>query len=156
NVGVPASFWLVAANANLRKELPKGTGSLSAAQLPKWYLPFLVQDVVAARALLDTKHDARELNSRNLLLVAAGEGVQLAAVWLAPGARRYGLTPLLTRAASPPESSDLMGAVWIDFSPRLGGLTLPRAKTKDPLSLALKEELDRPPMLFLSDRANRA
>jgi hypothetical protein len=87
---------------------------------PDSYLPWLVQDVVAARLWLDLKHDEEAVNTRNLVVIGEGDGARLGALWLATEARRY-------RSGGPrafSESRDLCGAVWIDLRPSVRFATL--------------------------------
>jgi hypothetical protein len=113
---------------------------------PPAYFPWLVQDVVAARLWLDLKHDAEEVNSANLILMAEGEAAQVAALWLATEARRYrtgGLVPGVAPMASLYEARDLYGAVWIDLRApvRVSAVRGTRADTQ------LTNEKSWPPML---------
>jgi hypothetical protein len=113
------------------------------------YLPWLVQDVVAARLWLDLQHDAGKVNSSNLVLIAEGESTRLGAVWLATESRRYKtgvLVPGVAPGMSLYESRDLRGAVWIDVRPT------GRVPAPGDLPVVRKQlagEKAWPPMLFL-------
>jgi alpha-beta hydrolase superfamily lysophospholipase len=105
------------------------------------YYPFLVNDIVAAKAFLDRKNDAREINSSNLLLVGAGDGATLGALWAAAEMHRQRDTspPMLIPPAVPlrmddPEGKDIAGAVWLTISPNIAGRSVSKA-----LSSALVE-----------------
>src|SRR5439155_10748847 len=50
--------------------------------LPTYYR-YLVNDVAAAKAFLDRKNDGGELNVANLVVIGAGEGATVGALWLA-------------------------------------------------------------------------
>ncbi len=81
------------ANATLLKlKMPKAKGPPPGLErLPALYIPWLVQDVIAARHRLDTEHDAGRLNTNNLYVIGLGEGAQIAALWiLAEGHRSTG------------------------------------------------------------------
>jgi pimeloyl-ACP methyl ester carboxylesterase len=110
------TFWLNPVN---RRHLSLGTAvprptSLRGIDLPPSYLPWLVQDIVAARHWLDLKHDDGQVNSSNLIILAAGDAVLLGGTWLIAEQRRH-KTP--GGAMSPiSEGRDVVAAVWLGFS----------------------------------------
>jgi len=99
------------------------------------YYKYLVNDIAAAKAYLDERNDASELNSGNVILVGAGQGATLGAMWLASECRRCKGEP---RAAlipglpvnpamfslDDPESKYIAGAVWLTISPTLAGASV--------------------------------
>lgn len=120
----------------------------------KRYLPWLVQDVVAARLWLDLKHDEGEHNSRNLFVVAAGEAAQLSLVWMvtetvrvkkmesAKAPKKGDKKP--TVPVGEPEGKDLRGAVWLDPGTEGGPLLGDRQvwpRIVDPLGPSLPQIL---------------
>src|SRR5207248_3227794 len=57
------------------------------------YYPYLIADIAAAKAFLDSKSDARELNSSNLIIIGAGEGALLGQAWVKSEFYRKKATP---------------------------------------------------------------
>lgn len=113
---IPAAFWNVTPNKSLSKWLPGKTKApkLENRFFPIDYMPWLVQDLIAARAWLDLKHDAQEANTQHLIVVGAGEGAYLSAQWLATEARRC-TTAQLKLPATKREymAREVAGAVWL-------------------------------------------
>jgi pimeloyl-ACP methyl ester carboxylesterase len=89
------------------------------------YYPFLVNDIAAAKSFLDRRSDAGQANTSNLVLIGAGEGATLGAMWMASQwylqkfTGRNPKTGALT--LDEPEGRDEAGAVWLSIQPRLGG-----------------------------------
>jgi hypothetical protein len=85
---------------------------------PAPYWPWIVQDLAAARALLEVQHDIKSVpvNVDNLVVIAAGEAAALAGLWLAAEAHRFGVPG----AAEESEASAVAGAVFLSPSPNLG------------------------------------
>jgi len=82
-----------------------------------------VNDIAAAKAYLDRQNDQKELNSSSIVLIGAGEGATLGAMWAANECRRrkdksmfLGAAPML----GDPESRDIAACVWLTISPRVG------------------------------------
>jgi hypothetical protein len=128
--------------------------SLNNLFFPADYLPWLVQDIVAARLWLDLKHDAEEVNTSNLIVVGEGDGAALGAIWLATEARRYNRSTGMVPAMAPVsiyEARDLCGAVWVGVQP--GGRLMD-------LTRGVRSQLERekswPAMLFVSRPAGRS
>jgi hypothetical protein len=146
-------FWVYQANrAVLLPWVKKGNGtqaSLDASQFPPSYLPWLVQDIVAARNFLDLQHEEGRLNSQNLVVIAAGEGTALTALWLAAECFRHKTTFGLLTVPGPPESRDLMAVVWIDSQTTVGRQSvLPSLRLAQ---TALARARGLPKMLFVHD-----
>lgn len=118
---VPTGFWSACKpNQHLRQLLaPTGRPPETLESfrwLPK-YIPFLVQDLAAARLWLDLKHDEKLHNSRNLIVIGAGGGGQLALIWLACETRRYRVSFLPPAMVKPTfESRDILGGIFLDIS----------------------------------------
>jgi hypothetical protein len=98
----------------------------------------LINDIAAARAYLDSLNDSGEVNSSNILVVGAGQGATLGALWMASECRRQrdptsdriseGKLPDWSnpfKSFSEPEGNDLGAAVWLTVSPSLENRTLP-------------------------------
>jgi hypothetical protein len=78
-----------------------------------------VQDVVAARLWLDRKHDDEELNSGNLVVIGAGQGASIGALWMASEFHRC-VGILKGKPSLTPEGRDLAAAVWLGSNFDLG------------------------------------
>jgi alpha-beta hydrolase superfamily lysophospholipase len=94
------------------------------------YFLALVNDIAAARAYLNVLNDANEVNSSNILVVGAGQGATLGALWLASECRRQkdNQSDKLFLGQSPqfhfldePEGNDVGAAVWLTIYPALEG-----------------------------------
>lgn len=93
------------------------------------YYPNLANDVAAAKAYLDRKNDGREVNASNLVVIGAGEGATVGALWMASELHRKkdraSLTPGLPPDLDQPEARDFTCAVWLSISPSLAGIRVP-------------------------------
>jgi dienelactone hydrolase len=119
------------------------------------YFINLVNDIAAARAKLNELNDAGEVNSSNLVLIGAGQGATLGALWLASELRRQkdsqsdklfpGMLPQFSRLDEP-EGNDVAAAVWLTIYP-----TLERRLLGPSVLRALLDEAKRAriPTLFL-------
>ncbi len=106
-------------------------------------------DLAAARRFLDLRNDAGEVNSSNLILIGAGRGAALAALWLASECHRYETGPRSLAAPAPsgpgkPEGRAVAAAVWLSIDPRLPGLDLPVYSW-----LQTAGKVNKIPMLFI-------
>lgn len=111
--------------------------TLVAKDMQQAYLAHLVDDVAAARYFLDNRNDRNLLNSSSLIVVGAGEGATIGALWMASEYKRRrgevsaSASPLLiARPPIPtnfgePEGRDLLAGVFISMSPTLGGRQMP-------------------------------
>jgi hypothetical protein len=116
-------------NAQARRKPPgkNPPESIDHTQFSPAYYPYLVNDVAAAKAYLDGRTDT----SSNLVLLGAGEGASVGALWLysecfrhrdkTPMAFRYDLSP-------DPEVKDVACAVWLSVQPHLGGRPQPAVR----------------------------
>src|SRR5262249_20432242 len=77
-----------------------------------------VNDIAAARHLLDQMHDRGEVNTGRLVVIGTGEGASLGLLWLGLEASRY---PRGAVQAGKAASHDVLGAIWIGCSLQLGG-----------------------------------
>jgi dienelactone hydrolase len=85
------------------------------------YYPHLVDDIAAAKAYLDGNAGK---SAGNLVIVGAGEGATLGALWMTAELRRYrektenGMGPtLLNNFETEPEGRDIACAIWLSLSP---------------------------------------
>jgi len=124
--GDSAVFWGARNRENsLMVKRGKGKGeTIDQKDFTAGYYKHLVQDVAAAKTFLDLKNDANEVNSGNLIVIGAGQGATIGAMWLASECRRrrdntpLGLLP--GTMLGDPEGKDVAAAIWLTISPRLG------------------------------------
>jgi hypothetical protein len=112
------------------------------------YIPYLANDIAAAKVFLDKKNDAGECNTRNLVLLGAETGATLGALWLRSEWLRHsvqnagGLQPMLNKE---PEGKKEIAAIWLSPSPYLGNSTVDfRGLLNVPTQTGLKQT----PMVF--------
>jgi pimeloyl-ACP methyl ester carboxylesterase len=153
NVG--AMFWNHPYNARyikVKKVGGKMPTTISQADFMPGYIPYLTNDISAARMYLERRNDASECNVSNLILVGAEEGATLGALWVAAECRRYRLLPGGigvggARRNAKPESKDIVGCVWVGMSDTLGRGVRVTPALRDWLIRAGKTE--KIPMVFL-------
>src|SRR5581483_8852753 len=86
------------------------------------YYPTLVNDIAAAKAYLDRRNDLnKDVNSSNLIVIGAGEGATLGAMWMASEFHRSRSPSGFAANLDEPEGKDLICAVWLTISPTLAG-----------------------------------
>jgi hypothetical protein len=158
----PPAFWKVPANGKvlLPALRPRGAKRLApperldGAQFPAAYVPWLVQDVVGARAYLDIKHETGVFNSQHLILIGAGEGAALACFWLAGEFHRRPAGPRgQVRPGAAAGGRDVVAAAWLDISPTLGKKAIPQGLAALRRDFAAEKRL--PDMLFVHDAGSR-
>jgi pimeloyl-ACP methyl ester carboxylesterase len=123
----PALFWAPMNRHNVdnvkrRLTAGKPSSTISYKDFNSHYYRYLVNDIAAAKTFLDERNDAMELNSGNLIVVGAGQGATLGAMFLASECRRcrvtggLGVPPMVDE----PESRFIAAGVWLSLSPKLG------------------------------------
>jgi pimeloyl-ACP methyl ester carboxylesterase len=128
----PEKFWRYPHNQVVKPVEKSVKDRIDQKYFPPQYYAVLVNDIAAAKAFLDRRNDAREVNTSNLIVVGAGEGATLGALWLStqcrlqkdkqppgPGGLAIGL-PML----DDPESKDVACAAWLTVSPTLAGRSM--------------------------------
>lgn len=132
---VSPKFWTFAHNRSGIRGYNKVNPPSTIDQknfLPAYYLS-LINDIAAARAYLNTMNDAGDVNTSNLIVIGAGPGATLGALWVASECRRQrdpssdrlfaGVLPQwgpLTKFDDP-EGNDIAAAVWVTLTPSLEG-----------------------------------
>jgi pimeloyl-ACP methyl ester carboxylesterase len=100
------------------------------------YYPYLVNDIAAAKAYLDRRNDAGQANTSSLIVIGAGEGATLGAMWMASEWHRHkvnggggiGVVGIPVKISlEEPEGRDEAAAVWLNLSPKLGNREIPSA-----------------------------
>jgi hypothetical protein len=131
STSVSSSFWKESYNArNVRganKAKPPSTISHKDfdANASEYY-PYLVNDIAAAKAYLDRRNDAGQANTSSLIVIGAGEGATLGAMWMASEWHRQrvngnpGALIPTKLTLEEPEGRDEAAAVWLNLSPKLG------------------------------------
>jgi pimeloyl-ACP methyl ester carboxylesterase len=88
------------------------------------YTDYFVNDIAAAKTFLDQENDNKTCNTSNLIVVGAGYGATLGAMWVANECRRRRDLSILPGAApmlGDLESDSIVGTVWLSISPTLPG-----------------------------------
>jgi len=140
----PMVFWKVPHNQGFRgaksPKPPEKIDHKDFALQPLYYRQ-LVNDVAAAKAYLDNENDSGTLNSRNLIVIGAGQGATVGLMWMAAEFKRHrGVTvvepssglvavPTPTRLEDETAGADLVAGIWLSFSPTLGGKAVPPIRT---------------------------
>ena len=114
------------------------------------YYPYLVNDVVAAKSFLDRQTDKGLANSSNLVLVGAGQGATVGAMWMASQwhlKRLSGIDRVTGKLTlDDPEGRDEAGALWLSLSPELGGHGMTTAASRWLVDVTADNKV---PMAFL-------
>jgi hypothetical protein len=129
---VGAKFWKYKHNQMLRafRGGVKPAKSIDQKDFPSQYYGVLVNDIVAARAYLDNRNDARDVNTSNLIVIGGGDGAALGAMWMGAEMRRQrdkesdrlpvGRNPRLSELDEP-EGKDFAAAIWLTINPSVAG-----------------------------------
>ncbi|MCI0643043.1 MAG: hypothetical protein L0Y72_06775 [Gemmataceae bacterium] len=148
-------FW---ANAFRNRARVRSTdpNAIDFQKFDKRYYPVLANDIASAKAYLDLKNDARECNSSNLVIVGAGTGATLAALWMNAEWHRYRYFPAtvfepVPRMANTPEGENLMGAAFVDCSSTLGS-----RRVNLPAVLEVPGRIGKTPLVLLYGADNEA
>src|SRR5579871_6590322 len=130
--GVDAKeFWGHPLNRNLRGA-GRARSSIDQKEFPAGYYMNLINDIAAARSYLSALNDSRDVNvnASNLIVIGAGQGATLAALWMAAECRRQRVELIDTNPGAVisqkkmvpigrPESASLRAAVFLTISPDL-------------------------------------
>ncbi len=120
---VNEKFWTNRHNAEMIRGAARKPETIDHTKFLPAYLPYLINDIAAAKAYLDRRNDAGQLNSANVILIGASEGAALGAMWLKNECRRRrdtNMPPILLQAAAQlaqPEINDIAGCVWLSIRP---------------------------------------
>lgn len=143
SVGVNPNFWLQPHNMVLPgAKMANKPAKINSSEFTSTYYPNLVNDIAAAKSFLDIKNDDGEANSSNIIVIGAGEGATLGALWMASEWRRLSCTVedvpqnggilnlkapgpkkiiLKANAAEDAEGSAQLSAIWLSISPTVAG-----------------------------------
>ncbi|MSR32290.1 MAG: hypothetical protein EXR99_12365 [Gemmataceae bacterium] len=175
---VSGKFW----EAEINKKLPGALKTdrprkISYTDFTSSYYPNLVNDIAAAKCFLDARNDSLEANTSNLVVVGAGEGATLGALWMASEWRRQPCevveyTPgrpanffiasppttktsyLTAMTAQDPEGAKQLAAIWLTINPTVAGKTMGKLPNwlKD---VTMKRSLRRVQTVFVSGKEDK-
>jgi pimeloyl-ACP methyl ester carboxylesterase len=119
----PQLFWSLPFNRN---HIIGGTANtkkiaITSADFKPSYLPFMVNDLAAARRFFELKNDAGEVNVHSLIIVGAQEGADLGFLFTAAEyARTYtiGVTALQSNGTPYNAGLDIAAGVWLSLVSR--------------------------------------
>jgi hypothetical protein len=123
STGIQPSFWKYPQNQGLT-----GFGkaeTISYKDYKKSYYPVLVNDIAAAKALLDRRNDNGECNSRSIILIGAQEGAVIGTMWAVSELSRYQLITVNafnSALEKTPEGKWINACVWLSMSGSQGEL----------------------------------
>lgn len=136
-------------------KIRRDIAALSSKDFRPGYQPHLVDDVAAAKTFLNSKG---QVNSANLIVLGAGEGATIGALWMASETkRRQGdvqttMATLLPTLPVPrdffePESRDMLAGILLSPVYNLGGKQMPIGNwVKD---ITAKRSKERTQLLFV-------
>jgi pimeloyl-ACP methyl ester carboxylesterase len=122
-------FWKFRHNTQI-KGSAKQSDTIDQKDFGSGYYQYLVNDIAAARAYLDRLNDQNSCNTSSVIVIGAGQGATLGALWMASEGRRKvdknsGMGLLVAQPMlDDPESKDLAAGVFLTISPRLEGRTV--------------------------------
>jgi hypothetical protein len=131
---VGKEFWKIRDNFNYaRRPSAKAGNSIDHKNFNGLYYAHLVNDIAAAKAFLDERNDAGECNTSTLIVIGAGEGATLGAMWcFSEFYRRRQKDPndKLTwpPALQEPEGRDIAAVVWLTLGTKIGSRQAPYTK----------------------------
>jgi hypothetical protein len=160
---VDSKFWSYSFNkaaARAGNPIDPKTGkpkdSINQKDFPPSYLPYLVNDIAAAKMYLDDRNDAGECNSHALILIGAEDGAALGSLWMVAEWHRYTASveylgvrkvPVIRSVSDTPEGKDEYAAIWLTITPVLGGRLPVGGAVRSALTFAGKDK--KVPMGFL-------
>jgi pimeloyl-ACP methyl ester carboxylesterase len=150
----PEVFYKQSQNMNLIRGAARKPSQINYKDFTSRYIPYLVNDIAAAKAYLDRQNDQKACNTSSVIVVGAGESAALGALWMANETRRakdkanvlLGGPPML----GDPESKDLAAGVWLSASPTVGGASAPWSRF---IAEVTREQ--KIPMLFVHGEGDK-
>jgi alpha-beta hydrolase superfamily lysophospholipase len=122
---VTERFWTYRHNLEQIKGSARKPEQIDHSKFIVSYTRFLIHDIAAAKAYLDRRSDAGQVNSSNVVLIGAGEGAALGALWLKNECRRCrdtNVPPMFLPTLAQPEINDVACAVWLSIRPGFNGV----------------------------------
>ncbi len=146
----PDQFWTVLNNV---RALPRSgfdakspPASIDQKNFQASYYLHLIDDINAAKAFLDRRSLAKEVNSSNVVVIGAGQGATLGMMWVYQEYRlvrqkgSVGVRPDFDE----PEGRDINACIWLSASPEIEGVRIPIQTYLNDL-----ERKHRVPMVFV-------
>jgi pimeloyl-ACP methyl ester carboxylesterase len=162
----PSTFWSMPHNVNYLTKVDPKKNKISFTEFKIGYIPYLVNDIAAARHDLDNRNDNGQCNTSNIIVIGAEEGASLGFFWLVTefyrnqvyrGVNLVELTPGAIN--TDPAGEDIAGAIWLSFRKTPGfkadsGIPFPyqRWTVGNPSPISLLR--DRIPMWFAAGAAD--
>jgi pimeloyl-ACP methyl ester carboxylesterase len=119
SINITPSFWQLPANRNgIIRADPKRQTTIQASSFKASYLPWLVNDLMAARRFLEGKNDSGELNASSMYVIGAQEGAALGMTYIASEwYRQYviGFRALQSDGTRRIAGRNIAGAVWLSM-----------------------------------------
>jgi hypothetical protein len=127
----PMTFFRAPQNKGFRgANMTKPPTTISYKEFGSKYYRQLINDVAAARAYVDNENDGSALNSRNVIVIGAGQGATVGMMWMASEFKRHkaqvqqallpGSPPRLLRLDQDTAGEDLVAGIWLSINPNLG------------------------------------
>lgn len=152
----PQKFWNFPMNSNTFRRGKNGdTIDHKDIKAKKFtYLPWMTNDLQAAKRYLEQRNDASDCNISNVCLVGAKEGASIGALWMFQETTHRRMIPNPVNPLLPPivdpklrfHGEDLAGAVWLSMPDKIYPGYTSAAKTL----LSVPALRDKVPMLFVS------
>lgn len=115
-------FWSLPHNQRLLRSYNPNKKTLSLTDMTAPYVPYLMNDIAAARHDLDNRNDNGQCNTSNLIIIGAEEGATLGFCWIVTEFYRpqvYQKVDLFQGGSAPlntdPAGDDIAGAIWLSY-----------------------------------------
>jgi len=125
STSVSEKFWKYSHNKLIARSGVKPPETINQKNFRPGYYPYLVNDIAAAKAYLDRLNDQKACNTSSVVVIGAGQGATLGAMWLANESRRKkdrnsGMAiPMAVMLDDEPESKDIAAAIWLSISQKI-------------------------------------
>jgi pimeloyl-ACP methyl ester carboxylesterase len=156
----PQLFWSMPFNRNGIRggTAVKQKNTIAFTEFKPSYLPFMANDLAAARRFLEQKNDAGELNVHSLIIIGAEAGADLGFLFAAAEYGRpyvIGRTALQSNGTTYNAGADIAAGVWLSLSSRPA---LPSGAPSFDMSSWIKNHpviRDKTPMCFIFGDGDR-
>lgn len=153
----PERFWSKPANrtgvrgyrSNVLLKDQRST--IAQADFASSYVPYLINDIAAAKLHLEKENDGGTCNASNVIVIGAEEGATLGLMWMYSETLRYKMVAL-NMLEQKPQSKDLVGGIWLSPALKLKGISYGR-HLKHYIQEVGKES-EQVPMVFLYGEKN--
>ncbi len=119
----PDTFWSLPFNRNgiIGGNSTTQKTTISFTDFKPSYLPYMVNDLAAARRIFEQKNDAGEVNVHSLIIVGAQEGADLGFLFTAAEYMRIyrvGVTALQSNGTPYNAGADIAAGIWLSLAMR--------------------------------------